>query len=154
MYKCCMYNTSVDHPLTGGCIAAKVRRVGRVIVRLYDDALREHGLTVAQLDMLATLLELGGRARPSELASALLAERSTITRNVARLERLGLVASSAAAHGRETTVQVTSAGEQAAICATSSWEAAQRKAAELLAPGGIAALDLLVDRINQAKGAT
>ncbi|MDQ4069162.1 MAG: MarR family winged helix-turn-helix transcriptional regulator [Actinomycetota bacterium] len=130
------------------CLAAKVRRVHRVVVRIYDDALRSHGLTVAQLDLIATLLDHGGAARPSDLGRWLLMDRSTVTRNVERLRRLGLVECGPGANGREVEVRVTGEGRQLADRSLAAWEQAQGEVARLLGPDGVAALDLLTQRVS------
>ena len=144
-----MYNTRDVAELVGEeCLAAKVRRVHRVVVRTYDDALRPEGLTVAQLDLLATLLDHGGVARPTDLGRWLLMDRSTVTRNVERLARLGLVESRPGQTGREIEVTVTATGRRAAGRSLRAWKRAQTEVAHRLGPDGVAALELLVDRMN------
>ena len=45
------------------CLAARVRRLGRVITRVYDAALAPHGVTIAQLNLLTAIVAADG-ARP------------------------------------------------------------------------------------------
>ncbi len=147
--QCCMYSSSDAAELVGQeCLAAKVRRVHRVVVRIYDDALRPHGLTVAQLDLIATLLEHEGAARPSDLGRWLLMDRSTVTRNVERLRRLGLAECGPGATGREVEVRVTDDGRRLAGRSLAAWEVAQGEVAHLLGPDGVAALELLTQRVS------
>ena len=144
-----MYSNADVAALVGEeCLAAKVRRVHRVLVRTYDDALRPYGLTVAQLDLLATLLDHDGTARPSDLGRWLLMDRSTVTRNVDRLCTLGLVESGPGRTGREVEVSVTAAGRRLARRSLEAWKRAQGETSRLLGPDGVAALALLAERVN------
>ncbi len=146
--RCTYSNIDVADLVGQECLAAKVRRVHRVLVRIYDDALRPHGLTVAQLDLLATLLDHQGAARPSDLGRWLLMDRSTVTRNVERLSALGLVESGPGRTGREVELSVTAAGRRLARRSLEAWERAQGETSRLLGPDGVAALALLAERVN------
>ncbi len=127
------------------CLAAKVRRLHRVVVGAYDKALRSHRLTVAQLDLLMTLLTADRGLRPAELARALQMDGSTLSRNLARLRRRGLVTGG---EGPGSRPAVTPAGRRAAEDAAEAWLGAQRATAALLGPDGVAALDLLIRRLT------
>lgn len=124
-----MYNkTSTDAVSaiwTERCLASKVRRVHRVVVGRYDEALRPLGLTVSQLDMLMTLLGAGPDVRPIDLSRLLLMDRSTVSRNLDRLETRGLVVRTPGDSARESHVTVTPAGRRAAEGAAEAWFAAQ-----------------------------
>ncbi len=105
-------------------------------------------MTVAQLDLLATLLDHEGAARPSDLGRWLLMDRSTVTRNVERLRVLGLVGSAPGRTGREVEVSVTAAGRRLARRSLEAWKRAQGETSRLLGPDGVAALALLAERVN------
>lgn len=134
------------------CLAAKARRVDRVLVARYDRRLRPVGITVAQLDLLATLLEFGGECRGVDLADRMYMDPSTISRNLSRLERVGLIATGPGRTRRERRVRVTPNGRRRAEKAFAPWREAQREAASLLGPRGIRALDVLVGRIDGREG--
>jgi len=127
------------------CLAAMVRRLHRVVVGRYDEALRRHGLTVAQLDLLMTLLTADRALRSVELAGALQMDRSTLSRNLARLRRRGLVTGG---DRPGAAAAVTPAGRQMAEDAAEAWLRAQRATAEMLGADGVAALDLLARRVT------
>jgi DNA-binding MarR family transcriptional regulator len=107
-----MYNNSTLPPRlrSEACLAARARRVHRALVRLYDDRLRELGITVAQLDILATSLHLGSPLRPIDLSRAMVMERSTVSRNLARLAKRRLIRIAAGKNGREQRIEVTARG--------------------------------------------
>lgn len=151
-----MYNTAVSESAKAEaarralwedpCLAARIRRVHRVVTRTYDDALRGCGLTAAQLDVLMTLLTADRGMRRIDLARALEMERSTVTRNLDRLASRGLVASTPAAD--EVRVVVTPAGRAAAERAAGAWFEAQKATRTRLGEEGVAALELLTDRLT------
>ncbi|HEX2054083.1 MAG TPA: MarR family winged helix-turn-helix transcriptional regulator [Actinomycetota bacterium] len=148
-----MYISLGEIPTASECLAAKVRRVHRVVVRHYDDNLRRLGITVAQLDMLETLLEHGGRARAVDMSRWLLMDRSTVARNIRRLEAAGLVTVQPGPSKREKEIVVTAQGESLAADAKGPWEHAQQTVGRLLGPEGIEALEVLVERVT-SKGGT
>ena len=63
------------------CVARRLRQVNRTVTRLYDEALRPHGLTVNQLNILAVIIS-EQQIRPGQLAQALGMEKSTVSRSV------------------------------------------------------------------------
>ena len=133
------------------CLAAKVRRIHRVVVGGYDEALRPHGLTVAQLDMLMTLLDAAPNIRPVDLSRLLQMDRSTVSRNLDRLESRGLVVRTPGGSGREAHVAVTGVGRQAAERAAEAWFAMQQSTRARLGEGGVAALDLLIQQLTDQE---
>lgn len=134
------------------CLAAKVRRVHRVVTGGYDRALRRAGLTVAQLDLLMTLLhaEDSGR-RPIDLARDLQMDRSTVSRNLERLSSRSLVAITDGETRRESKVHITSAGRRAAEAAAVAWHQAQQATRSRLGKDGLAALDLLTRLVTDPE---
>jgi hypothetical protein len=70
------------------CIAARVRRLNRVVTNVYDDALRPHKLKVSQLNILVVTASLG-IAEPARICEALQLDISTFSRNVERMRASG-----------------------------------------------------------------
>jgi DNA-binding MarR family transcriptional regulator len=75
----------------GQCMVTNSRMAARAITRRYDGYLRGYGLTATQLSLLGAIDALPDAA-VSELADARGFERTTLTRNLDRLEAMGLVA--------------------------------------------------------------
>ena len=75
----------------GQCMVTNSRMAARAITRRYDAYLRRYGLTATQLSLLGAIDALPDAA-VSELADARGFERTTLTRNLDRLEAMGLVA--------------------------------------------------------------
>ncbi len=121
------------------CLSLRVCRVARALNQLYSERLVSHGLTPQQLTLLAVLTRLG-RAAPAQLGRALGMEQSTVSRNLARLESLGLAAYRRSDTGRLLEVRIEAAGHEALAAAHADWRRAQREAEQLLGPALSAAL--------------
>jgi DNA-binding MarR family transcriptional regulator len=111
------------------CLSVRVRRLGRVITRIYDAALAPHGVSTAQLNLLSAIAASGG-ARAVDLARLLEAEKSTLSRDLKRMEQAGWVRSGLPGGGRVVTL--TPAGSRLLIKVRESWEKAQAAAQEAL----------------------
>ena len=72
------------------CLASRARRLERLLTRIYDDALRPHGLTGSQLGMLVAI-QLSGATSAAAIGRRLNLEKSTVSRNLARLAAANLV---------------------------------------------------------------
>ncbi len=103
-----------------------MRRLARLTTRLYDEALRQHDIEVGQFTLLATL-----RHRPmttqGQLAEALGMEPSSLTRNLAQLEKRGWVEKDCGADRRSRRLRITRDGRRQFTRALSSWRAAQQQ---------------------------
>lgn len=105
------------------CVATTVRKANRALTRLYESALAQHGLSLAQYSLLDTL------ARAKELPLARLAERemldrSSLTRALVPLERDGLVGVSDGP-GRSRVARLTEEGTARIKAARKSWAVTQ-----------------------------
>jgi DNA-binding MarR family transcriptional regulator len=72
------------------CLCLASRRAARRITRAFDRELRPHGMRATQFTVLA-MLSLRGAMTIGELAEALGAERTTLTRNLALIENASWV---------------------------------------------------------------
>ncbi|RMH39622.1 MAG: MarR family transcriptional regulator, partial [Deltaproteobacteria bacterium] len=113
------------------CLATQIRRLDRVITRIYDDELRPYGIKSTQLTLLANIA-LAGEIQPGELGRELDLEKSTVSRNVARLIDAGWVRSRKGEDARSVELQITPAGRRLLDQAHAGWKAAQKKARSLL----------------------
>jgi len=107
------------------CMAMRARRLDRIVTRLYDDALRPFGLKSTQLSVLIGI-GVAGTLQPSHLGQALAMEKSTVSRNVARLVERGWVTSEAAEDGRGQLLSLTRSGASLLDEAHNAWKTAQR----------------------------
>jgi DNA-binding MarR family transcriptional regulator len=130
-----------------GCVAGHLRAAARVITREYDAALRPHGLRITQVAILAQLADLQP-VTVTSFAEALAGDRSAVARDVAILQRAGLVASVAKADDlRARQLSLTPAGRKKLTECAPAWRAAQDSMRERLGDADMAALLALSDRV-------
>lgn len=80
---------STRHEIAGTCTHFHARRATRILAEVFDDALRPHGLKGTQFTLLVTVSLLGD-ATVGQLAEAIDADRTTLTRTLASIvEGLG-----------------------------------------------------------------
>lgn len=107
------------------CYCTQFRRSSRALTRLYDAALKDHGIRITQFSLLRALRRLGGAATFSELAEEVVLDTTTISRNVKVLAAAGWVSFQGTDDGREKKIRLSSAGAKKIDTATASWQAAQ-----------------------------
>lgn len=124
------------------CMAVRVRLIGRAVTGLYDRALDGHGMTIAQVNLLAALGK-AGPCPPSRLGEVLQLERSTVSRNLRLLLEHGWIeATSSDAKGLRE-VALTPAGQAKVESVMPAWRQAQRQAVDLLGVAGVAAIQTI-----------
>lgn len=125
------------------CMVFNSRMAARAITRRYDSYLRPHGLTATQFSLLGAL-KLTGASTVSALAEARGFERTTLTRNLDRLEQMGLIASRGAEKGNGRICAVTAAGEAMIDRLLPLWRKAQAEMRQTLSEDGFdASLEIL-----------
>ncbi|MFL5582051.1 MAG: MarR family winged helix-turn-helix transcriptional regulator [Gemmatimonadaceae bacterium] len=106
------------------CACLNIRKAARAVTQLYDDVLRPSGLRNTQLTLLM-LLRGHGAMSITRLAEVAMADRTTLTRNLALLEERQLVRIVPGEDGRVRMVELTDAGDDAIDEAFPLWEKAQ-----------------------------
>lgn len=104
------------------CLSVRIRALSRVVTRIYDAALAPLGVSTAQMNLLAAIA-LNGSARPAHLSRVLDMEKSTLSRDLKRMEQLGWIHSSTAPRGR--AVALTPAGARLLVRVEKAWTEAQ-----------------------------
>jgi DNA-binding MarR family transcriptional regulator len=118
---------AVARRIADECLAMRVRRLGRTVTRIFDDALRPHGLRAAQLNVLVAIA-VAGPLRPFELGRALDLEKSTVTRNLERMRARGWIEHVPETSGVGYRAELRPAGRALLARALPAWEAAQEQA--------------------------
>lgn len=124
--------TSAGPPADFACIGAALRRTANLVTRIYNAWLAPSGLEVTQYSILRKI-QSGAACSASELAEIVGVERSTLARNLDRLEKLGLV-EVRAGEGRRLIHTLTQAGEARVAIAMPLWREAQNAMADAM-PG-------------------
>ena len=129
-----------------GCLAARVRVIGRVVTAVYEEALRPHGLTIAQVNLLAAL-GMAGPCAPTRLAEVVQLERSTMTRNLAALLKSRWVRATAQDAKGVREVALTASGAKKIETVLADWRKAQRETARLLGEPGVQTVREVAGRV-------
>jgi DNA-binding MarR family transcriptional regulator len=143
--------TSTAERISRECLGMPVRMLHRAVSAVYDDALREQGLGLAQMNLLVAVERLGERATPSQLGRVLMLEKSSVSREVDRLVERRWVTRSTGADGRSQLLALTAQGRRTLEAALPSWETAQARVRALLGDAGADMLLSMVDRIRAAE---
>ena len=117
------------------CMVSNSRMAARAITRRYDAYLRPFGMTATQFSLLGAIKLAGGRT-VSELAELRGFDRTTLTRNLDRLEQLGLVLSERASTGNGRIGMVTEQGEALIGQVLPAWRKAQAEMKAELSEAG------------------
>lgn len=106
------------------CLCLASRRAARGITRAFDRQLRPHGIRATQFSLLV-VLELKGPQSIGDLAQSLGADRTTLTRNLAVIEKQGLIQVRPGDDARARIVAITPKGRRTLTRALPSWHEAQ-----------------------------
>lgn len=142
-------NTTTDYIATN-CACFNVRKAARAVTQLYDSILKPAGLRGTQFTLLIALSR-SGKISISQLANALVMERTTLTRNLKPLEKHGLVIVAEGADRRTRAVMITTEGRNKLQEATPYWEQAQEVIAQGLEDTG---MKTLLDSISKVTSLT
>jgi DNA-binding MarR family transcriptional regulator len=130
----------------GACLGMRVSRLHRVVARVYEQALQTAGLSLPQMEILTVLISATGPVRPAALAAKLMLERSTVSRNLALMQKRGWVTvAETAPAGRARSVTITGTGVAAFTGASTAWRSAQTSATAMLGPAAASTLDQWLD---------
>jgi DNA-binding MarR family transcriptional regulator len=129
------------------CPALRVRAAGRMLARLYDEALREVGLEMSQLPLLAAVATRGDRGfNVTDLARVLVMDRTSVTRAIKPLEQTGLLRVARSPNdARLKIVVITRAGESRFREAYPRWRRKTRRIREVF---GDARVDALIAELS------
>jgi DNA-binding MarR family transcriptional regulator len=109
------------------CNGAALRKASRRVTQLYDTALVSCGITITQRSVLVHI-ERAGTPTMTELAYALVMDRSALAHTLKPLERDGYVELKRdEADGRSRRVELTTAGKAKLAESNKLWRAAQSR---------------------------
>src|SRR5262249_44964366 len=131
------------------CVCSSFRKTTRAITQLFDHALRPSGLRATQFNILAEI-QGAGEATVTELTRKLLIDQTTLTRNLAPLERDGLLASVPKPDGRVKSLRLTKKGQRAFAKALPLWSAVQEMIISRMGPGLWANLSAELDGLTRS----
>ncbi len=130
------------------CIGYRIRMLSRIFSRMYDDALRPHGVRFSQMNIL-TAVVLKGPIQPVEIGRLLSLEKSTLSRNVRIMEENGWLKSEPVSSGVGHRLRITKKGERLYHAAAPAWRHAQSQIEKLLGAEGARAISRVADQIQE-----
>jgi DNA-binding MarR family transcriptional regulator len=108
------------------CACQNLRRVTRIVTRIYGQELRKAGLEITQFGLL-TALATAGHANQGRLSAGFAMDSTTLTRTLAVLRKRGWVQVKPGKDRRERLFSLTPAGKRRMAEAQSFWELAERR---------------------------
>jgi len=134
------------------CIATRVRQLSRIITRVYDDAMRPHGITASQYTLLTQLAQRDS-ITAVEIGFALDIEKSTLSRNLKRLLALHLIVMDPPAGRKGRGLHLTPKGQAVIKDAFPVWRDAQARATQVMGSGSRETLDGLLHHAEKLAAA-
>ncbi len=113
-----------DTRLVEQCLLFDVHRLGRAMTSLYNAYLRETDLTIAQFTLLRNIAAMAPVGM-TEIAEAMLMDRTSVTRLIEPLVKRDLIATEAAQDKRRRNVVVTRRGLATVAKSEKAWRDAQ-----------------------------
>lgn len=129
------------------CIGTRVRLLNRIVTKAYDDCLRPLGLRTAQQTILVAI-SLMKTPTPTHIERRLSLDKSTVSRNVERMQRRGWVEFVSGEDGRSHYLKLTAKGDKLLHESTTAWAQAQKKMAVLLGKEGVTALSRILSALG------
>jgi DNA-binding MarR family transcriptional regulator len=136
-------------PQPQGCTNFKLRQLLRSVARLYDAQMANTGLKTTQYSLLSHVVALGPVA-PSELASQMGLDASTLTRNLRPLVDQGWCEQGPGADARSRSVTITAAGRAKHAEAKAHWKRAQLSLNQRLGAEQVVALHAMIEAVQAA----
>ncbi len=137
--------------IAGECLAVRVRMLNRTITGIYDDALRPHGLTAGQLNILVVIARRGPIS-PGEVARRLNMEKSTVSRNIERMRKNGWLTVMAAESGHKQQLTLTRQGKTLLERLVPAWDEAQTRARAVLGRRGAESIHRVGNAVRSRLG--
>lgn len=116
---------------TVNCTASNIKKASRLVVQHYDRYLKPTGLRITQFTLLSTIEHMGSPTI-TDLAKQMVTDRTTLTRNLALLERDELLLNGDSSDRRIRKVTLTGKGRKILAEATPLWHEAQQSIANEL----------------------
>ena len=108
------------------CACQNLRRLSRVVTRIYDQELRRAGLEVTQFGLLTALAAVG-EANQKRLSAGFAMDSTTLTRTLGLMLKQGWVRAMRGKDRRERLFSLTGAGKRQLVMARPHWERAERR---------------------------
>jgi DNA-binding MarR family transcriptional regulator len=131
------------------CACQNLRRLTRVVTRIYDQELRKAGLEITQFGLL-TALATTGEANQKLLSAGFAMDSTTLTRTLGLLRKQGWVQVERGEDRRERLFRLTRAGKRQMAEAQPYWQRAEVRLRQELGEEGWKSMKGTVARTTEA----
>lgn len=131
------------------CACQNLRRLTRIVTRIYDQELRNAGIEITQFGLL-TALAIGGEANQKTLSAGFAMDSTTLTRTLALLRRQGWIHARPGRDRRERVFRLTDTGKKQIAAAQPHWQAAERRLRQILGAAGWKQMQATMARVTHA----
>ena len=131
------------------CACQNLRRVTRIVTRIYDEELRGTGLEITQFGLLTALGQIG-EGNQKLLSAGFAMDSTTLTRTLAPLLEQGWIQVRRGEDRRERLFSLTTAGKRKIAQAQPHWERAEQRLRENLGDAGWIDMKQVVSRVTEA----
>jgi DNA-binding MarR family transcriptional regulator len=108
------------------CACQNLRRLSRVVTRIYDQELKRAGIEITQFGLLTALAAVG-EANQKRLSAGFAMDSTTLTRTLGLLRKQGWVRARRGKDRRERLFSLTVEGRRQLAMAQPYWEQAERR---------------------------
>ena len=138
----------MDNKILCHCIA--LRQIALKLTKIYDEALIDTGIKITQYSLLKNIEKIGS-PNINNLAISTQLDRSTLARNLEKLERMKLIFFKFGNDKRNKILSLTPHGKQILIKANISWKTIQDKITKNLGIDKKSIFHLTIKNINDLK---
>jgi DNA-binding MarR family transcriptional regulator len=131
------------------CACQNLRRLTRIVTRIYDQEMRKADIEITQYGLLTALATVG-QANQKQLSAGFAIDSTTLTRTMAVIEKQGWVKVVRGEDRRERLFSLTAAGKRKLAQAAPHWEAAERRLHKALGEADWKAMNETVGRVTRA----
>ena len=144
---------SSDHPANAlfalTCACQNLRRVTRLVTRIYDQELRKAGIEITQYGLL-TALAIAGEVNQKALSAGFAMDSTTLTRTLAVLRKYGWIHVKRGKDKRELLFRLTEAGKRQIALAQPHWQAAEHRLQKALGSAAWKDMQATIARVTSA----
>jgi DNA-binding MarR family transcriptional regulator len=134
------------------CACQNLRRLTRLVTRIYDQELRKANIEITQFGLL-TALGIVGEANQKALSAGFAMDSTTLTRTLALLRKQGWIHVRPGKDRRERVFRLTEAGKGQMAMAQPHWQAAERRLRKTLGPSDWKQMQTTVAQVTNAATA-
>ncbi len=131
------------------CACQNLRRLTRLVTRIYDQELRRVDIEITQFGLL-TALAIVGEANQKALSAGFAMDSTTLTRTLALLRKQGWISVRPGEDRRERLFRLTEAGKRQIATAQPHWQAAEHRLRKTLGHAAWGRMQSTVAQVTNA----